>query len=177
MSINEAAGDLCVNNLSLLADRAKLFDMAQDVVREDRCYKFAHGKSRSKKVTTSSQMEQPKREKIDSEERNQRMETLSERIKDINKHIVLKERRIEQAQGIQNYKLCDQLMEEVDSLKSSRGELESSLRTLQRKDKRSVRYFASKNVPRPDTSISEASNEADDVAATPSPSTESEPFL
>ncbi len=132
--------------------------MAQDIVREDHSYKFAHGKSRSKKVVTPSESEAPKREKIDLEERRQRINTLQEQIKDVNKHVVLKERRIEQSQGIHNYKLCDQLMEEVDSLKSRRSDLESSLRTLQRKDKRSARYFAYKNAPlRPDTSVGDTS--------------------
>ncbi len=125
--INEATGHLCVENPSLLADRAKLFDLAQDAVQPD--YQFARGKSRSKKVAPS-ESRQPKREKNDSEERCHRMTSLQERIQDTNKHITLKERRVEQAQGSQNFKLCDQLMVEVDSLKKTRGEVESALRAF-----------------------------------------------
>ena len=40
-NINKVAGDLCVNNPSLLADRAKLFAIAQDIVREDRGYNLS----------------------------------------------------------------------------------------------------------------------------------------
>lgn len=149
-----------------------MFELAQEIVREERGYKFGHGKSRSKKVTQQSGSETPKRPKIDAEERHHRIETLKEQLKDTNKHIDQKGRRIEQAQGIQNYKLCDQLSEEITALKSKRSEIESSLRALQWKDQRSARYFARKNIA--DTSTDDPST---DLGGPSDADAHPEPFL
>ena len=143
--LNQFAGDLCVNNPALLADRGKLFELAKDKLHESG-YMFAKGKSRSKKLNQvdEEESERPRREKIDQQERHHRIETLKEELQDTNKHIGVKDKRIEQAQTIQNYKLCDQLSAEVTTLKSKRREIESSLRALQRKEQRSAKYFARK---------------------------------
>ena len=107
---------------------------------------FAKGKSRSKKLhpVDEEESERPRREKIDLQERHHRIETLKEELQDTNKHIGVKEKRIEQAQTIQNYKLCDQLSAEVTTFKSKWREIESSLRALQHKEQRSAKYFACK---------------------------------
>ena len=137
--LNQFARDLCVNP-ALLADRGKLFELAKDKLHES-VYMFAKGKSRSKKLNP---VDEARREKINQQERHHRIETLKEELQDTNKHIGVKEKRIEQAQTIQNYKLCDQLYAEVTTLKSKRREIESSLRALQRKEQRSAKYFARK---------------------------------
>ena len=51
---------------------------------------------------------------------------------------------MEQAQSVQNFKLCDQIADEISSLKAKWRELESTLRNLQRKQKKSNQYYACK---------------------------------
>ena len=145
--LNEVAGDLCVRDPVLLGDRRKLLELAKDELHESG-YVYAKGKSRSKKFNlVSEEEERPiKREKIDKQERQHRIETLKEQLQDNNKHISIKEKRIEQAQGVQNYKLCDQLSAEVTELKTKRREIESLLRALQRKEQRSAKYFSRKSL-------------------------------
>ena len=145
--LNQVAGDLCVHNPALLAEKGKLLELAKDKLHESG-YVYAKGKSRSRKFSTLDEVdkERPKRVKIDQQERQHQIDTLKEQLQDNNKHISIKERRIEQAQGLQNFKLCDQLSEEVTQLKSKRREIESALRALQRKEQRSARYFARKSL-------------------------------
>ena len=59
-------------------------------------YEYAKGKSRSIKfgLADEQQREKPKREKIDQEERQLRIESLTEQLKYANKHIRIKERLI-----------------------------------------------------------------------------------
>ena len=79
--------------------------------------------------------EKPKLERINQQERQHRIESLQGRVKDINKHVTVKERHIEQAQSIKNFKFCDQLCEEVSKLKSKRCELESALDITTQREK------------------------------------------
>ena len=155
--VNQMAGEICLNNPALLADRGKLLELAKDKLH-DSGYMYAKGKSRSKKFHEDDEEEKPKREKIDQQERQHRIESLSEQLKDINKHVNVKDRRIEQAQAVQNYKLCDQLSEEVTALKAKRREIESSLQALQHKEQRSAKYFAHKSSAT-STTTTENSNE------------------
>ena len=168
--MNQMAGDICLNNPALLVDKGKLYELAKDKVH-DSGYAYAKGKSRSKKFCQANEEEErPKREKIDQQERQHRIESLNEELKDANKHLDIKERRIEQAQAIQNYKLCDQLSTEVGVLKAKRRDIQSSLRALQRKEQRSAKYFARKSSAT-STTVGESStsekNELQDKSATP----------
>lgn len=105
---------------------------------------YVKGKSRSKKHNPVNEEERPRREKIDLQERQHRIESLKEQLQDTNKHIDVKEKRIEQVQAVQNYKLCDQISTEVTTLKAKRREIESSLQALQRKEQKSAKYFSRK---------------------------------
>ena len=166
--LNQLARDLCLGNPALLADRGKLFELAKDKLHESG-YVFAKGKSRSKKLhpVDEEESERPlRRGKIDLLERHHCIETLKEELQDTNKHIGLKEKRIEQAQTIQNYKLCDQLSAEVTTLKSKRREIESSLRALQRKEQRSAKYFARK-ASGSHTKVSESHESSSTTSVTP----------
>ncbi len=51
--VNEMAGEICASDPALLASRNKLFELAQDKVR-DTGYQYKKGKSRSKKVLGES---------------------------------------------------------------------------------------------------------------------------
>ena len=168
--MNQMAGDICLNNSALLADKGKLYELAKDKVH-DSGYVYAKGKSRSKKFCqVNEEEERPKREKIDQQERQHRIESLNEELKDADKHLDIKERRIEQAQAIQNYKLCDQLSTEVSALKAKRRDIESSLRALQQKERRSAKYFARKSSATSTTTAESSTsdkNELQDTSATP----------
>ena len=50
ISVNEAAGKLALENPSLLDQRGILYDKAKEAVRDDSCFVFKKGKSRSKSV-------------------------------------------------------------------------------------------------------------------------------
>lgn len=179
--LNQAAGDLCVHNPALLAEKGKLLELAKDRLHESG-YVYAKGKSRSRKFNPLDEMEErPKREKIDQREKQHRIDTLKEQLQDNNKHIGIKEKRIEQAQGLQNFKLCDQLSDEVTLLKKKRREIESALRALERKEQRSVRYFARKSSSSAETSTNIPNVASQDPNSTPDPgddtSEQGTPFL
>ena len=140
--LNDVAGDLCVKNPLLLRNTGKLLKLARKQVHVSG-YVYAKGKSRSKVFNLSTER-QPSHEKIDKQEREHRIQSITEQIGDIKKHIELKQKRVEQAQTVQNFKLCDQLADEVSSLKAKRRELESALRSLQQKQKKSDQYYARK---------------------------------
>ena len=90
--INEVAGDICVHDPALLVDRGRLLELAKDRVHESG-YAYVKGKSRSKKFTlTEHEENRPKHEKIEQQERHHRVESLSEELKDTNKHIAVKEK-------------------------------------------------------------------------------------
>ena len=141
--MNEVAGDICVKDPQLLMNKGRLIEVAREKLHESG-YVYKKGKSRSKAINPPSDNEPKCREKIDKIEREHRMSSLTEQIKDIQKHIQVKEKRIKQANGIQNFKLCDQLSEEVVSLKEKRREAEATLRILKSKQKKSDQYFARK---------------------------------
>ena len=57
----------------------------------------------------------------------QQIQELKEYIKDSNDRILFKEKRCEAASAVNNYKLCDNLSEEIVSLKSGRCEFKAEL--------------------------------------------------
>ena len=65
---------------------------------------------------------------------------LEEDIKDFNDRLVFKEKRRNQASNSRNYKLCDQLTEEMSSINLQKREREAELHRLQRKQKQAVWY-------------------------------------
>lgn len=139
--LNNLPGELCLKDPLLLQNKGKLLQLAREKLHESG-YVYAKGKSRSKVFHPSTE-KQTSRRKIDKEEREHRIQSITEQLGDIKKHISVKEKRIEQAQSVQN-KLCDQLSDEITSLKAKRRELESALRGLQLKKKKSDQYFARK---------------------------------
>lgn len=141
--MNTVAGDFCVRDPLLLTRKGELLELSRKKLHET--YMYAKGKSRSTKLNPACrEKDHPARIKIERQERQLRIETLNEQIRDSNKHITIKERRMEQAQTVQNFKLCDQLAEEVTKLKGKRHEAHSALRVLERKEKRSNQYQCKK---------------------------------
>ena len=139
--MNAAAQEICLKNPSMLTKRGELQLAAQDaVVRSG--YQFKKGHSRSKKLVGEPQLKRPK---MDKDLRTQRIQELKEDIKDCNDRILFKEKRCEAASAVKNYKLCDNLSEEIVALKSRRREFEAELKVFECKEQKSKWYHKKKS--------------------------------
>ena len=109
-------------------------------------YSYKKGKSRSKRLNTSAQSEfiTPKRRKITSDIRLNRISEIQERLIDILDQIRYKEKRRENAQLSHNYKECDRLTEQMSTLRCEKRKLELELSSLQKKHYKSKWYFSRK---------------------------------
>ena len=137
LHVNEAAIELALAQPSLVRKRGELLEMARKKVADDG-YCFKKGESRSK-VYGSGDAEPtvPKRLKLDQNIREERVKELEEDIAEISSHISFKEKRRTQAEIARNYKLCDDLTQEILECKGKKRELEKQLKLLLQKDRRS----------------------------------------
>ena len=164
--MNKAAYELALEDPNLLLSRQELVNSARTKVNE--VYKFKKGKSRSKQQEGSSSSHVPKRQKTTESIRAQHIGELEEDIKDINDQLQFKEKRREQAELARNYKLCDQLTEEMSSLKKQKREREEELRLWKRKQQQGSWY---KKRSRLSTSTSDSDIEQHSRSSTTAPST------
>lgn len=135
--VNEAAVELVRFQPSLVRKRGELLEKARQKVADDG-YCFKKGKSRSKVYgVRDAEPAVSKRPKLDQRVREERIKELEEDIADVNSHIVFKEKRRTQAEGARNYKVCDELTEEILECKGRRRDLEKQLKLLLRSEKRS----------------------------------------
>ena len=141
--MNEEAAKLAIKNPVLIqrGHRHDLLERAREVVSAS--YQFKKGKSRSKKLSPQSDesctpVNRPK--KIDSEVRGRRIRELEEDLKQFDQQILFKEKRRDQAESVRNYKLCDELTEEVGKLKATRREAFNELKLFQKKEKQARWY-------------------------------------
>lgn len=141
--VNDASADLCVRNPSLLlGKKGDLFKLAQEKVYQDG-YQYKKGKSRSKRYLPEDDT-QPNRPKLDSNTRRERIMEIQDLISDIDRTIGFKQRRIETAAATRNFKTCDELSQEISSLKSERKEYTAELALLQKKAAKSSWYYKHK---------------------------------
>ena len=115
--MNEEAGKLALRSPSLLNNRAELHQLCQQNVHESG-YAYKKGKSRSKRFCTPDTMP-TKRPKLNAAMRNERKSELDEDIKHISQQLTIKEKRRNQSESVQNYKLCDEIMDEISRLKAT----------------------------------------------------------
>ncbi len=101
-----------------------------------------HGVEQGKEISVDSQ---PKRAKTYAEERQRRIQDILADTNDLDTRITFKQRRIEQATHMKNYRECDQVAEETGELKSRRRQLNMELKTLELKEKKSVWYQSKKD--------------------------------
>ena len=73
-----------------------------------------------------------------------RNKELEEDLKQLDQQIMFKEKRRDQAETVRNYKLCDELTEDVGKLKTARREAFNELKRFQRKEKRARWYHEKK---------------------------------
>lgn len=142
--VNLAAEKLAVATPTLLHTRQKLLEIARMKVDGDG-YMYKKGKSRSKRLrepvsNDGESSERPKRPKSNELVRIQRISHIEETIKDINKQIGYKELRRDQASNFRQYQLCENITEEIATLKQKRYEMEVELKILKRKQQQSVWY-------------------------------------
>ena len=89
--------------------------------------------------------DRPKRSKIVEEVRKDRITQLEEELKGYDDRISYKEKRVYAATNIKNFKLCDELTEEIMAIKSKRFSVFNELKELQKKEKRSKSYKSSQS--------------------------------
>ena len=141
--VNMAAGELCLNDISLINRRGDLLEKARKRVA-DEGYNFKKGFSRSKvygRIETSSTAKRPKYEK---EMRDERMKSIEEELQDITRLMQFKEKRLTQAESSKSYKLCEQVTEEIMNLKSKKNELMTEKRLFERKKTRAAKRIRKK---------------------------------
>ena len=102
---------------------------------------------RSKQIgdTSASEDSAPKRVKTSEVYRLKRISALEEDIKDLTDRLFFKEKRRNQASNSRNYKLCDQLTEEMSAIKQQKREREAELRGLTTKQKQALWYKQKKS--------------------------------
>jgi hypothetical protein len=141
--INKAAGDIAVQDPSILARmKSELLNAAKDEVYASG-YNFKKGHSRAKRFSSGSAPNAPKRQNLSKDIRENRIGDIKEEIIDLNSRISFKEKRVTAAENMKNYKTCDELTGEISELKTKRRELEAELKLLEQKDKRAKHYQAS----------------------------------
>ena len=127
-----------MRNPSLLAKRGERLERARAALNESG-YQYRKGKSRSKQVGSGGDST-PKRPKFIQEFREQRLADTEEELKTINTSISFKESRIEASSKVKNFKVRDQLSEEIDVLQQRRHVLQNEQKALVKKEKRSKHY-------------------------------------
>ena len=130
--INEVAQEICLRSPSMLCNRQKLLEMARTKV--DETYQFKKGKSRSKRYNPT--LPPPKRKKITQDIRLAKMKTLEDDLKNIKERTSYKEKRCRVAEDLKNYRLCDEITEEIGTLSRECRQLEAELKLL--KDRKSA---------------------------------------
>ena len=158
--INSASADLCVRNPALLlGKKGDLFTLAQEKVHEDG-YQYKKGKSRSKRYIPEGEAK-TKRPRLDSTARHERIVEIQDLISDIDRTIGFKQRRIETATATRNFKTCDELSQEISSLKAERREYTAELALLQKKATKSSWYHKHKDAQSASVGSSDVSESHD----------------
>ena len=168
--VNEAAVAIGKSKPHLVrkGNRGELLDLARKKVA-DEGYNFKKGHSQSKVYGKGSSGAR-KRPKLDKDMRHQRMDELQEDIQDSTKRISLKEKRVIQAESTRNYKLCDDLSEQISELKQYRRQKEKEYALLQKSEKRAVKNMLKKqsNIPTESTiATSQSSRSSPSPSSTP----------
>lgn len=170
--INFAAGEICSKNPNMLVRRGELLEQARKSV-DGSGYQYKKGKSRSKNF--GSAPSKPKRQKIDHDLRTRRMKEIKEELATITKQISFKERRVETGAQDRNFKLCDQLTEEISVLQKNRRTLELELHGLEKKEKKAsyyqknVKHFSPISSDSESTANSACGNRPSDLSPSPAP--------
>ena len=158
--VNEASFHLAMKDPSLLSSRQTLLERAREMVNESG-YNFKKGKSRSKKLQDSDSEQSSKHCKTSEALRTKRISQLNDDIKDFNDRLQFKEKRRQQATNSRNYKLCDQLTEEMSEIKQKKRECEHEVEIWKQKQRKSSWYKKKKGISSLSNSPNEVATESD----------------
>ena len=128
-----------------MRNRGKLLVLAQERVHETG-YTYRKGKSRSKSYGSGiEEATCAKHIKITVGECTDRIKAIKEELYNLKDRVSFKHKRLEAAESSKNYKLCDQLSEEVGELNKTRHLLELEMKVLEKKESKSQRYYKSRS--------------------------------
>lgn len=134
--INEVAGELALKDPSLLGRRGELLDLACAEVQQ-RGYSYVKGKSRSKQfMSPPLQTPKPTRLKICAEIRQKKTAGLEEDIARLDKQLHFKNKRLQQAENIKNYKLWEDVTEEIQIVTRQKRDLSEELKNFVKRNEK-----------------------------------------
>ena len=113
-------------------------------------YAFKKGYSRSNSSASSnSDSDHPppklKRAKRNSEERVKETNDLTSLRENVKSHLQIKQKRLEKAKSVQDFKLCDQLTLEIRKLLKEKSDHERQITAIQIKEPKSLWYHKTKS--------------------------------
>ena len=110
-------------------------------------YSFVKGKSRSKRFASPPLEEPPKPRcaKVCAEVRQKRISALEEEITNLEKQLHFKEKRRQQAESTRNYKLCEEITEEIRFVSHQKRDLSEELCKFKEKERKAKWYLKTKN--------------------------------
>ena len=143
-AVNEAAFELAKEEPDLLYNRAELKIKAEAEARKTYIFKKKTG-SRSVHIPEDGEPK-PKRSKISSDERKEKISSVSIQLELITKQISSKQQLCSKATTVKDYALCAKLQGEIRQLFKEKGELETQLKLLQTKERKSS-WYQKRNKP------------------------------
>ena len=125
----------------MLGRRGDLLNLARV---QQSVYDYVKGKSRSKRLLSSSlETPKPNRLKICAEIRQKRISALED-IASLDKQLHFKNKRLEQAENVRNYKLCEEITEEIQFVTKQKRDLSQELRQFREKERKARWYKRSR---------------------------------
>lgn len=109
---------------------------------------FKKGYSRSSNSSNSDSETPPpklKRAKRDSDERKKEVDNLTSLIENVKSHLKIKQKRLEKAKSVKDFKQCDQLTLEIRTLLKEKSDHERQLTAIQKKEAKSLWYHKTKS--------------------------------
>ncbi|XP_028409256.1 uncharacterized protein LOC114531847 [Dendronephthya gigantea] len=146
-AVNTAAGQLALDDPTLLAKRGTLLTKAVEKVRTDGSYTYKKGYSRSESSSSTSSEEDckhPKRAKLMSDERQKEIQNLSQLISMSEDGIKMRQLELGKAKTVNNYTKCAEITDKIRKLFKEKNDYSKQLAALQKKESKSVWYHKNK---------------------------------
>ena len=142
-AVNEAAYDLCIDDITLVSHRKLLFEKAREKVNLSG-YNYKKSKSRSK-VFGDGGVIPPKRMKLAQEIRKRRVDEISEDLVSANDTVSMLEKQRQKFAGVGKYIQAAEMIQQISEQRKKVRNLQLELAKLQKKETRSQKYFAKKS--------------------------------
>lgn len=143
MQVNSASLALCQDNVSLLANKKKLFELAKQKVNADG-FNYKKKKSRSKVFGLKAQNlecgSEDKKNKVVKEVRDKRITALQEDIASCKETITLLEQQRNKFVTTEKFIQAADIVDQVKNKRKDMRDLELELGKLQKAEARSVKY-------------------------------------